>query len=356
MENKIGSTRAFIRARYIKKDFLEKFRKVKKRIICKNKKNVYIFLAADYGNLGDIAITYSQRKLINKCFKDEYEILEIPLAKTYEYIDRLSLKKDDIITIVGGGNISDRYEWIEEARRQVIKKFRKNKIVSFPQTFEFSNTNLGMESLRRTINIYNKNKNLYIFAREENSYKSIVKYLKNENVFLAPDIVFFLKNSIKSISSNDEIGFCFRNDSEKIFTQEEQNEMYNIFKNYNIIEFDTHIGDENVIYEDRYKVLEEFIEKVGKMKLIITDRLHGMIFSYITNTPCIAFDNANHKISSTYNTWLKGCDSILLMNNLNKDAIVEFLEKIENKNIIDNSIKFNYNELEEILKKQQENL
>ena len=31
--------------------------------------------------------------------------------------------------------------------------------------------------------------------------------------------------------------------------------------------------------------------------LVITDRLHAVIFCIITNTPCIAFDNATHKVS-----------------------------------------------------------
>ena len=30
-----------------------------------------------------------------------------------------------------------------------------------------------------------------------------------------------------------------------------------------------------------------------------------MILAYITNTPCIALDNNNHKIGSIYKTWLK---------------------------------------------------
>lgn len=351
MESKIRSTRAFIRARYIKKDFTQKFKKRKNNIEYNNKNIVYIFLAADYGNLGDIAITYAQKKFIKDYFEETHEIVEIPLAKTYEYINQLNIKKDDIITIVGGGNIGDRYEWIEEARRQVIKKFKNNKIISFPQTFEFSDTNLGKESLRRTIRIYNKNNNLYIFAREENSYTTMMKYLKKDRVFLVPDIVFYLKDAIKQNKRDDEIGICFRNDSEKIFSQDDQKEIFDIFRDYKVEEFDTHIGDENVIYENRYKELEKFIQKVGKMKLIITDRLHGMIFSYITNTPCIVFDNANHKISATYNTWLKDCDSILLMDKLNKNSILEFLEKINKNNIENNKIKFDYNDLKEILNK-----
>ena len=41
-------------------------------------------------------------------------------------------------------------------------------------------------------------------------------------------------------------------------------------------------------------------EKIRKSSLVITDRLHGMIFSAITSTPCISLNNYNHKVKSTF--------------------------------------------------------
>ena len=45
-----------------------------------------------------------------------------------------------------------------------------------------------------------------------------------------------------------------------------------------------------------YNKLTEF----ASARLVITDRLHGLIFSAITNTPCIAFDNLSGKVHGTY--------------------------------------------------------
>ena len=50
-------------------------------------------------------------------------------------------------------------------------------------------------------------------------------------------------------------------------------------------------------------VEEEIKEKMDDMRkssLVITDRLHGMIFAVITGTPCIVFSNYNHKVKGTY--------------------------------------------------------
>ena len=37
--------------------------------------------------------------------------------------------------------------------------------------------------------------------------------------------------------------------------------------------------------------IEEMLKKYRKCQLVITDRLHGMIFAAITSTPCIALGN-----------------------------------------------------------------
>ena len=45
------------------------------------KKNIFIFLGADYGNLGDVAITYAQTKYLKEHFQD-YNVVEIPISQT----------------------------------------------------------------------------------------------------------------------------------------------------------------------------------------------------------------------------------------------------------------------------------
>jgi len=53
--------------------FLQKFKPLKyfkNTKIDGTKKQVYIFLAADYGNLGDVAITYAQTKFLKEHTKN----------------------------------------------------------------------------------------------------------------------------------------------------------------------------------------------------------------------------------------------------------------------------------------------
>ena len=67
--------------------------------IPKKEKKIFIFLAADYGNLGDVAITYAQHKLLAAKYPD-HVVMEIPISSTIEGIEfakRIS-GKHDVIT------------------------------------------------------------------------------------------------------------------------------------------------------------------------------------------------------------------------------------------------------------------
>ena len=65
---------------------------------------------------------------------------------------------------------------------------------------------------------------------------------------------------------------------------------------------------------------ESWISAGGRADI---DRLHGMIFSAITQTPCLVFRNYNHKLESFYNTWLKDLPQIAFVNTVDelKDRI-----------------------------------
>lgn len=325
--------------------------KKEKISINSNTKKIYLFLAADYGNLGDIAITYAQKNFMEQILPD-YEVIEIPLSKTHRLIPYLKKKiqKQDIITIVGGGNLTNRYDSIEEARRMVIKSFKRNKIVSFPQTIEFSQDLKGKESMRRSQNIYSSHNQLVIFARENKSYKKMKEIFPNNEVFLVPDIVFSLKNKVeKNKMQSDRVGICLREDKEKLIQFDVKTQIEKEFGKECIETISTYIKDE-FDYKNRYKILYELLNKIAKTGVFITDRLHGMLFCYITETPCIVFDNDNHKISETYFMWLKECNYIKFLKEEEayhiNNTIKEMINK-EKNNEVDIRQRFNY--LEKVL-------
>ena len=62
--------------------------------------------------------------------------------------------------------------------------------------------------------------------------------------------------------------------------------------------------------------LNRIFSTFSRSKVIITDRLHGMIFAAITGTPAIILTNSNHKVKGVYE-WIKHCDYIKYISNIN---------------------------------------
>ena len=279
------------------------------------KRNIVVFLGADYGNLGDVAITESQILFLKEHFPDS-NIVEIPISKTFYMFKSVkkNLKKGDIITLIGGGHISDLYEGIEQQRRFIIKKMKDYIIISFPQTIYFTDTRQGEKSKRKTINIYKKHPRLYLCAREKKSYQFLKDNFNESKIFLVPDIVLSKTIPISEQRGKREgIILCIRRDKESALSNSNIKEIIKSIGEENFTFTDTQINKNKMSLDLRRKELRKIIDLFLKSQLIITDRLHGMILSAITNTPCLAIDNKNGKVSGVYNLWLKKVDFIELV-------------------------------------------
>lgn len=297
---------------------------------------MFVTLAADYANLGDLAITKAQIKFLKDYFP-QYEVIEYKLSDTYKGIHKLKklCNPTDVITIIGGGNMGDLYEGIEECRRTIIEFFPNNKIISFPQTIDFSKDHNGIISLEKSIKIYSRHKDLHIFARENNSYDLMKKFFHANKVYLAPDIVLYLNEKEPRYNRSGVI-LCLRDDKEtKVSALAKHNLIEIVKKKYDeIAYYDTHIGEENFQNRNVEFELEKIWSTFKKSELVVTDRLHGMIFCAITSTPCIVFPNSNHKITSTYTTWLRELSFIQLIDESDIPDINFIISKLLQNNFV----------------------
>jgi len=316
------------------------------------KKKIVVCLSADYGNLGDVAISITQLEFLKKTFP-EYEVFEFPISETYKNMKSLKsiIKKNDIITIVGGGNTSSRYQDIEDCRQFVIKKFKNNIVISFPQSIDLEYMN--DKFLKQMRKVYSKHKNFYYFVREKYSYEFIKENLPCINCYLQPDIVLFNKiNTKKNMQTN--IILSLRRDKEKKLNIESQKSIISIIENLgNIKVLDTQFeGEFNYDLYERRKILNNLLSSYRDASLIITDRLHGMIFSYICNTPCIVFACDNQKIEGVYQ-FLKSSKKIRYYKDFNIDEFKNAVLYLMSNGLDDNQpIEFNnfQKTLKEIIK------
>ena len=268
-----------------------------------------------HGNTGDSAIAVAEEEILQKYFND-FEIIQFPEKNLCGYIkeNRNMVNDEDVILLQGGGNMGDLYPGIEIGKRCAIETFPNNKIIIFPQTIYYNNK-LEFE---KSIKIYNSHKNLIIMAREQKSYDIMKKYFDKCKVYLTPDIVMTMK---KSMNLKREEGLLlFREDKEKSISKIDKNKITEILKKmygkYSVT--DTHLGHDNFDMkgEIRANILKEKFEKLNRAKVVITDRLHGMIFAAITETPCVALNSYTHKTVESYK-WFKNLEYIELCDDIN---------------------------------------
>lgn len=310
-------------------------------------KRIIIMGIPHHRNIGDNAIAVAEEELLRNYF-NEYEVLQVPESKLSICAKRVKkfIKDDDIIMLHGGGNIGDTYLLPEEGRRTVIETFPNNKIIVFPQTAYFSETEEGKKQLEISKKIYNAHKNLVILAREKKSYDFMKEHFYNAKVYLTPDIVMTLKKNADK--KREGALLLFRNDREKVLSEEKIDKIIQVvkkhYKDYTISDMSYgQVRLVNVAGEFRKRILEEKFEQLQTSQIVITDRLHGMIFAAITETPCIALKNFNHKILESYD-WLKDLKYIRICENVEEieNIICELKEvkdvKYDNNFAIDNIV------------------
>jgi pyruvyl transferase EpsI len=301
----------------------------------RGKKKAIVALAADYANLGDVAITVAQARFLSMHLP-EHEVVYFPCASTYTQLKSLKhvCRPDDLITITGGGNMGDLYPSLEDARRFIVESFPDNRVVSFPQTVDFSETREGRRELRRSYRAYNRHGDFHLFAREPVSLERMKQHFPNTPVHLVPDIVLHTDES-KPGRQRHGILLCLRDDSESASSSRLRNDLAIGLssKGLDVRATDTIDRDNNRLpLDDRHRQLQALLEVFREAEVVVTDRLHGMVFSAITGTPCVVFPSRNHKIKSTYESWLSACDYIRFQDDFDPDHTWRLAESLRELN------------------------
>lgn len=272
-----------------------------------------IALAADYGNLGDVALTVAAIELAAKHLPNHRPYL---LTASNVFTDLKSTSRasgdDDVVLIVGGGNMGNRYARLEQARVEIIKRFKRQRIISLPQSCEFSEDDAGRKAALVSAKAYAQHRNLVLFARDNVSLLRMQNNFTNCRVILAPDCVHLLRpyNTAKTGGTLA----LLRNDQESGLGREGRHYLTHYLEN-NVRQ--TRITDTAYTAKGTFafheKKLHEFLPIVAASNSVITDRLHGIIFSELHGIPCLGIEGSNSKIRDYYETWLKSYPQMALI-------------------------------------------
>lgn len=286
------------------------FKKVRRRLsswlkILKIKSNsIILFGSPEHGNLGDHAISVAEVDFLKNNFNKS--VKEFSRREFYRYKKALlhKIKETNKVFITGGGFLGDLWPDEQKFVEDVISTFPMVKICIFPQTIYFSD----VKNIENVSKIFKSHDKLLVCAREKASFELLQNKIGLKNVCLCPDMVIGYKPKIK-IEKNENIVFCFRKDKEKVLSEELVNHIEKTFDKNNIKNVST-VVDHSVFMFDRNKELKQLFQNLAEAKLVVTDRLHAMIFSAILNVPCLAYNNVSGKVGGVYDLWLKHCNFV----------------------------------------------
>ena len=279
-------------------------------------------------NYGDHAINIAEYDFFNR---NNINFIEIPESYVEDFLTKyyFLVKKDTILYLQGGGNMGDVWGEQEKIRQSVFKKFPDNKIVIFPQSTNYMSDN--SKFLIETVSLAGKVTDLTILLRDKKSYEFVKeKFPETVKVFLVPDMVLTLDEKKDNVPKEVDAMLYIRRDVERLDSPKKQKylQWLDNQKNINIQLNDTVKDTWTYVFKNnRRKFLEKKIYETSKARLIVTDRLHGMLFAYVTGTPSIVFDNNNHKIKNLYDTWLKGTPYIFMVDDNDFPMMVEKTNK-----------------------------
>ena len=284
----------------------ERMRTVKLR--SRIKKAEYILCCVpEHGNLGDQAIALAENQFFKKIKCRFCEVLDSDVGYVLAHPELV--KPNQKIVLTGGGFLGCLWPEYENDFRRIVKVFPGNKIIVFQQTVTFKmNTPEGYRFFEQSKEVYER---AVLFLREYKSHNFIKTYMPSVKAFLCPDMVLGLTMSMPECERKG-ILFCLRHDIEKNLSDREESKIQSVLKSLYPSEsfaYTDTVLNHYVPVKKRKREVCAKLKEFASAKLVITDRLHGMVFAAITNTPCVFFDNSNGKVSGVYE-WIKHLDYV----------------------------------------------
>ncbi len=272
------------------------------RTVFRKEPNIFLIGTPEHGNMGDQLIALGELAWLRDYFPNTpvREFTHDTLLQDHRFRLLLSqIRKEDVLFLHGGGNLNDKYVACEKIRRVVIQKRPKNKIILFPQSISYTKTPQAQKLKADTARIYNAHPDFTILAREAQSYANAREMFPSLRTILIPDIATYLFRSMGPSEAFERSGIalCLRTDGEKFYSEQQISDLrQKLSETYDVCMTDTHIH-RRVLPQERRACAQERIDAFSHKRLIVTDRFHGVIFSILSRTPCIALRSCDHKVT-----------------------------------------------------------
>lgn len=278
---------------------------------------ILYLMTPTHSNIGDAAIALGAFDLFKKSFpkKNIIEFTDVECQKKLFYLKRI-ISKNDVVMLHGGGNLGDWYPAWELLREQLLKIARIARVILLPQTISFDNTKYSKAILKKAEKYYSKYPPSLFLCRDKKSFVFATKHFKNNNLKVAPDTALILNRTGANDKQPMIALLCLRNDIEKNRTKEFDKHIKKVCEEvgFNILTTDT-IFNTGIQPKQREQIVNDKIHFFKQAGIVVTDRYHGVIFSYLAQVPCVVLANKDSKVEESmafFNSlgYIKFCSNI----------------------------------------------
>ena len=318
---------------------------------------VILFGTPAHGNLGDQAIAISEMDYLYNIVGQRTVVeIPMPLYKTYHKKIRKYIKDDDIIIISGGGWMGNLWIHNEITIREIVTDYNKNRVIIFPQTLYYTEDKQGISTAKDTKSIFDKHNDLILTVRDSKSFEYAENnwgFSSGKNLLFCPDMVIYgtlAKKSWIKVPTKKSALLCLRNDIEK---KNDTSSVKNVLEEmgYTIKETTT-VLNKLIPMNRRVEAVETKIKEFSEASIVITDRLHAMLFAILAGTPCFAFDNATGKVFGVGQYLSENDMPVYLVDEISK-ATIEHADKNKKEYHLNDNLLNYFQKLENYVNKKE---
>ena len=308
-----------------------------KRLNKREKRRIYLLLTPQYLNYGDHAIAYSELRFLQTAFPDR-EVFEVNYNIFELWSERLAevVVPEDVIVVTGGGYMGNLWPEAQRLTERIVELFQENRIVFAPQTLFFKQKEAVQSDVERFVTLLKQHGNCFFFGRDAASCRMMesIGFVRDLDFQLMPDFAIFMPDDYSYRLSRSGVSCCLRDDGESVIDKEAVYRVLPYNQPRKLIMAKNHV---EIPVNIRHTMLGRKFRQYCESELIVTDRLHAMIFSAYTGTPCVAFDNISGKVSGVYE-WIRDLDYIAMADDVS--MLPELAARLLGKTGHENRAKF----------------
>jgi pyruvyl transferase EpsO len=281
---------------------------------------------AYHPNLGDTLLTLGTERFLHdlgladtpQCLYTNSQLMKKQLPKC----SATMMTSKTIALWHAGGNWGDLYTMPQHKRLPSIGQLLQHNVtvIGMPQSLYYKKEQNAWNDAKKLKGYVGTQKDKVILTwREQTSYDQALKLYPFVQNRLVPDIAFQL-GPFAPIRTTPELQvdllFLLRRDKESVVSADKKQELQQLLQSQGLTY-------RMVDWEDRLELLDDTkknhlnvetgIQLLSLGKVVIVDRLHATILSYLTGLPFVYVDQTSQKLTKSLSTAFTAADATICM-------------------------------------------